>query len=75
MQSGLVSIIIPTHNRADVITRTLDSIAQQTYSMIEEIIVNDHSTDDTESVVNQYAASHSNIRYITLTPIIKYPII
>lgn len=68
MRQGLVSIIIPTHNRADVITKTLESIEQQTYSPIEVIVVNDHSSDDTESVVNQYAASHSNIRYITLPP-------
>lgn len=48
---GLVSIIIPTHNRADIISETISSIFAQSYSKIELIIVDDHSTDSTEDVV------------------------
>ncbi len=45
--SGLVSIIIPTHNRINLINETIDSILNQIYDNIEIIIVDDHSTDGT----------------------------
>jgi glycosyltransferase involved in cell wall biosynthesis len=47
----LVSVIVPTYNRAHIIGRTLDSILKQSYTNIELIIVDDGSTDATESVV------------------------
>jgi len=50
----LVSIIIPTYNRAYLISATLDSILAQTYKNWECIIVDDGSTDNTVDVVNQY---------------------
>ncbi len=48
---GLVSIIIPTHNREDLIAETIDSVFSQTYDKIELIIVNDNSADNTENVI------------------------
>lgn len=50
----LVSIIIPTYNRAHLIGETLDSILAQTYPHWECIIVDDGSTDRTDEVVQQY---------------------
>jgi len=50
----LVSIIIPTYNRAYLINETLDSIIAQTYKNWECIIVDDGSTDNTVEVVNEY---------------------
>lgn len=52
----LVSIIIPTYNRANLIRRPLDSILNQTYLELEVIVVDDGSIDDTESLVATYAA-------------------
>jgi glycosyltransferase involved in cell wall biosynthesis len=49
-----ISIIIPTYNRAELLTRAIDSIIKQTYSDFELIIVDDASTDDTQEVVEQY---------------------
>lgn len=50
---GLVSIIIPTHNREDIIVETIDSVFAQDYGQIELIIVDDHSTDNTETIVRK----------------------
>ena len=45
------SIIIPTYNRASFILRTIESVLAQSYTNFEVIIVDDGSTDDTKSVV------------------------
>lgn len=52
--SALVSAIIPTKNRADLLKRALDSVIDQTYQNMEIIIVNDGSTDKTSDLLAQY---------------------
>ena len=63
MFNPLVSIIIPTYNRADLIGNTLDSILVQTYTNWECIVVDDGSTDDTEIVVMDYVKSDARFQY------------
>jgi len=48
------SIIIPTYNRANLLSRAIKSILSQTYQNFELIIINDGSTDDTEKVVSSF---------------------
>lgn len=45
------SIVIPTYNRGYCITETINSVLAQTWPQFEILIVDDGSTDDTESVV------------------------
>lgn len=59
-----VSILMPTYNRAGVIGRAIDSVIAQTHPDWELIIVDDGSSDATESVVNGY--DDTRIRLITL---------
>lgn len=62
-QPPLVSIIIPTYNRAHLIGETLDSVLAQTYQNWECIVVDDGSTDDTDKVMAQYCEKDSRIQY------------
>jgi hypothetical protein len=48
----LVSIVMPTYNRADTIPRAIASIQAQTYADWELVVVDDGSTDDTESRIS-----------------------
>lgn len=50
----LVSVVIPAHNEARVIRRTLDSVIASSYPNIEIIVVNDGSTDRTPILVRDY---------------------
>ena len=67
-EMGLVSTIIPVHNRADLIREAVESILAQQYRPIEIIIVDDGSTDHTPQVLDQLAALHpEEIRYVVQT--------
>ena len=59
----MVSIIIPTYNRAELINRAVKSVINQTYKDIEIIIVDDGSTDNTHEVLKEYI-SEKRIIYI-----------
>lgn len=50
----LVSAIIATYNRANLVGRAVESILGQTYENIEVIVVDDGSTDDTRKVLARY---------------------
>ncbi|MFB3389173.1 glycosyltransferase family 2 protein [Flavobacterium sp. LAR06] len=63
MNKPLVSIIIPTYNRANIIGKTLDSICAQTYQNWECIIIDDGSTDNTDFVVAEYTEKDSRFNY------------
>jgi len=64
MQIHKLSIIIPVYNEARTIHKILDKVrAVQLINDIEKelILVNDASSDDSESVINQYISHHSDI--------------
>lgn len=64
MVTGLVSTIIPVHDRADLLKEAVASVLAQTYRPIEIIIVDDGSTDGTPGVVDALAAVSDVIRVV-----------
>ena len=61
----MISIVIPTYNREQVLPRTLDSIAAQTYGEWECIIVDDGSHDMSKEVAEQYAKIDKRFRVLS----------
>lgn len=59
----LVSCIIPTHNRANLLIKSVESVLAQTYKELEVIIVDDHSTDNTKEVIQQLKAKDNRVNY------------
>lgn len=50
----LVSIIMPSYNTGQYISKSIQSVLNQTYTDWELIIVDDYSTDDTDKIVSEY---------------------
>ncbi|MGN6800614.1 MAG: glycosyltransferase family 2 protein [Ginsengibacter sp.] len=51
---GIVSVIVPTYNRQELLQEAIHSVIAQTYRPIECIIVDDGSTDGTNNIVNEF---------------------
>jgi cellulose synthase/poly-beta-1,6-N-acetylglucosamine synthase-like glycosyltransferase len=61
----VVSIILPTYNRAKFLPQAFDSIRSQTWTDWELIVVDDGSRDDTAAVVEQLASETGRpVRYV-----------
>lgn len=61
-QSPLVSVIIPTYNRSLMLKRAVDSVLRQTYTNLECIVVDDASTDNTQSVLEHCVTADQRVR-------------
>lgn len=59
--SPLISIVLPTYNRANLISETIESVINQSYTNWELIVIDDGSTDKTQEVV--MAFHDSRIHY------------
>ena len=64
----MVSVVIPTHNRVDLLPRAIKSVQSQTISDVEIIVVSDGSTDDTDTLMTKIAKEDSRITYISYHP-------
>lgn len=64
-ESPLVSVVIPTYNRGDLLPRALRSVQAQSYTNWELIVVDDASTDNTREIV---ASAPVEVVYVRLEP-------
>lgn len=58
-----VSIIVPVYNTASYLPSCLESLTSQTYSNIEILLINDGSTDSSETIIKSFQEKDSRIRY------------
>jgi len=63
-QLPLVSVIVPVYNVQAYLNDCLESILEQTYQNLEIICVEDQSTDDSLSILKEYAARFSQIHLL-----------
>ncbi|OGX38676.1 MAG: hypothetical protein A3D87_03330 [Omnitrophica WOR_2 bacterium RIFCSPHIGHO2_02_FULL_50_17] len=57
----LVSVVITTHNRAELVFETVQSVLEQTYKNIEIIVIDNESTDDTRK---KFEGLDRRVRYV-----------
>ena len=60
----LISVVIPTYNRANTLPSCLKSVIDQDYQHWECLVVDDFSTDFTKDLVNEWSNRDSRIKYI-----------
>jgi len=63
MELPLVSVILPTYNRAEYLPDAIESIVNQNYKPIELIIIDDCSTDETQRIIRGYVESFEHITF------------
>jgi glycosyltransferase involved in cell wall biosynthesis len=56
--AGQISVVIPAHNRADLLRLTLRSVAEQEEPVTQVIVADDGSTDDTPALLEEFGALH-----------------
>lgn len=61
----LISVIIPAYNAEKFLVETLTSVFNQTYSNIEVIVVNDGSTDQTESLLFNIQKREPRLKFVS----------
>ena len=65
--NDIISVIIPARNEEDALPICLESLLKNTDPSIEFIIVNDRSSDATQSIIDAYSSRDSRLRSIQLT--------
>ena len=63
-QEPLVSVLIPCYNCEKYVEEAVMSIIEQSYSNLEILVIDDGSTDNTGSILQELAQKDSRIRYI-----------
>ena len=68
IEKETISVIIPTHNRSNLLIRAIQSVLRQTMEVNEIIVVSDGSTDETDTVMANLSHTDERIKYICYYP-------
>ncbi|MBO7560616.1 glycosyltransferase [Candidatus Saccharibacteria bacterium] len=60
----LISVIVPVYNVEKYLRKCVDSIIGQTYPNLEILLIDDGSTDDSKTIVDEYARDYKQIRAV-----------
>lgn len=63
-KESLVTVIIPTHNRRELLERAVESVRSQSYRNLEIIVADDASSDGTAGAVHEWCREDPRIRYM-----------
>jgi len=64
MFSPEISIIIPTYNRSQIVSRAVKSVINQTFANFEIIVVDDCSRDETKHVIDEISNVDTRVKYV-----------
>jgi peptidoglycan/xylan/chitin deacetylase (PgdA/CDA1 family) len=60
----IISIVMPAYNAANHLSEAIESVHQQTFDAWELVVVDDGSTDETASIVNEWSARDPRVRLL-----------
>ena len=61
-----ITVMILTYNRAEMLSRVVDSVLAQSFQEYELLLINNGSTDNTDTICNAYAEKNNSVRVYTL---------
>lgn len=63
-ENPLVSVVIPTYNRAYCLPAAVDSVLNQTHSRTEILVIDDGSTDNSSEIISAKYAGEKRLKYV-----------
>ena len=63
-ESNQLSVIVACYNVAEYLRDCLDSLLAQTFKNFEVIMIDDHSDDDTSTIIDEYAQQYDNFKAV-----------
>jgi len=67
MPDILISIIVPTYNRGNLLSKTLVSLTNQEFKNIEILVIDDGSTDETNVICQKLATENTQLKYYKIS--------
>lgn len=62
-----ISVVVPVYNASYTLRQALDSLASQNFDNIEIVCVDDASTDESRTIIDEFASEHDNITIVEHT--------